>query len=212
MSDYPESTEFKRIYAELKNELLLPSHKLAIPILVSFVGIPGAGKSTLTQGLQSFIPAVHLRSDHIAFRKLPEDPNQDYYKAYIIQEALTRYYLDEGWSVLKDDNNRFRYSREHVYQLAAGYGAKNILLYLKMPLLDAVARVREREHRDKNGVGIRSFEEIRKQLQSFQDEIELPTDEELERSRVLYREIDALQSSERILSTFKSDPDFQRLL
>ena len=88
LSSYPQTPEFQKIYRQMLEELPLPSRRLKTPVVVSLIGIPGAGKSTFSKLLQEYIPAVHLRSDVIGLAKLSKGPNYDYYKDYVIKHAL----------------------------------------------------------------------------------------------------------------------------
>lgn len=71
LAGYSQTDEFKKLYAEHREELVVPENKLTTPLVVSFVGIPGSGKSTVAGLLQEFVPAVHLRSDVIEQAELP---------------------------------------------------------------------------------------------------------------------------------------------
>jgi predicted kinase len=212
LRDYPQSSEFINLFEELKGELTLPSRRLATPLVVSFIGIPGAGKSTLSLGMQEFVPALHLRSDVIGLERLPRGPEYDYYKAYVIQQALADFYLRDGWSVIMDDNNRTRYNREHIYQLTHGHEARNVLFALEVPIIEAVARVHAREVDHKRGLGVRSKAEIHRQLQQFQSQIEDPTKEELETSNVVFRRLDVMQPVKTLLAQIRSDRELVGLM
>ncbi len=145
LRDYPQTEEFRSIYQEMLRELPLPERRLQIPVVISLIGIPGAGKSTFAKILQESLPAVQLRSDVIGFTKLPQGPDYDYYKAYVIKHALARHYLGEGYSVIMDDNNRTRYNRERVYGMARQYGARNLLFFLELPIDEAIERATQRD-------------------------------------------------------------------
>ncbi|MBI2314611.1 AAA family ATPase [Candidatus Daviesbacteria bacterium] len=209
LKNYPQTTEFQQLFEQLKNELKTPDRKLARSVVVSLIGIPGSGKSTFSTLLQEFIPALHLRSDIIGLERLPKESDYDYYKAYVIQEALTRHYLGQGYSVIMDDNNRTSYNREQVYQLAQSYGARNILFNLTLPFDLAVERTQKRDA--EAGRGFRLKEQTAKDLQMFQNQIEEPTPEELTKFQVLYKVIGISEPISKIRFRLKADTDISIL-
>lgn len=209
LKEYPQTTEFQGLFEQLKSELKTPERKLPRSVVVSLIGIPGSGKSTFSTLLQAFIPALHLRSDVIGLERLPKGPDYDYYKAYVIQEALARYYLAQGYSIIMDDNNRTRYNREQTYKLAQSYGAQNILFRLTLPFDLAVIRT---QRRDKKEGEAQSEEQIRTSLLMFQNQIEEPDEEELKQFQILYKTIDTSKPPSELKTELKNDIDIQILI
>lgn len=206
---YPQTAEFQRLFEELKRELKIPDRRLARPVVVSLIGIPGSGKSTFSTLLQESIPVLHLRSDVIGLERLPKGPDYDYYKAYVIQEALAHYYLAQGYSVIMDDNNRTRYNREQVYKLAQSYDAQNMLFRLTLPFDLAVIRTQRRDEEEGEA---QSEEQIRANLLMFQNQIEEPDEEELKQFQILYKTIDTSKPPSELKVELKNDIDLQILI
>lgn len=209
LKDYPQTDEFKTIYQQMLGELPTPLRKLKTPVVISMIGIPGTGKSAFSKLLQEIIPAVHLRSDVIGLFKLPRGPKFDYYKAYIIKHALARHYLSEGFSVIMDDNNRTEYNRERVYKMAQQYGAINVLLFLHLPLEEALNRAHKRDIEEGRIV---EFHQTKDALLRFQSEIEVPTAKEIDKWNLLYRDIDAGKSIEDLRDDLKKDQTIKLLV
>lgn len=210
LKEYPQTTEFQGLFEQLKNELKTPEMKLSRSVVVSLIGIPGSGKSTFSTLLKEFIPALHLRSDVIGLQRLPKGSDYDYYKAYVIQEALARYYLTQGYSVIMDDNNRTLYNREQTYKLAQSYGAQNILFRLTLPFDLAVTRTRRRDEEEDREV--QSEEQVKASLLVFQNQIEEPAQSELTKFHVLYKVINTAKSLSALRSELKEDADIQSLI
>jgi predicted kinase len=202
LKTYSQTEEFKSIYDEMLNEIPLPERKLPVPLVVTLVGIPGSGKSTLSTILQERIPAVHLRSDRIGLFKLPQGLDYDYYKSYVIQHALARHFLFRGYSVIMDDNNRTRVNRERVYAMAQEYGAANIVFALHIPVDEAVRRAIPRDRAD----GRESkFVITPETLARYQAGTQFPTLDEVQQWDLLYRDIDSLTPLDEIRSSIHSD-------
>ena len=210
LKEYPQTEEFQRLFDELKGELKVPQRRLSRPVVVSLIGIPGSGKSTFSTILQEFIPACHLRSDTIGLHRLPKGADYDYYKAYVIQEALARHYLTQGYSVIMDDNNRTKYNREQTYKLAQSYNALNLLFRLDSPFNLALERTQTRDREE--GREIHSDSQMVNILLMFQKQIEEPDLVELERFQVFYKKIDIGKSLSQIRAELKVDIDLQSLV
>lgn len=209
LKNYPKTSEFKKIYNEILDEIPLPEKKLETPIVISMIGIPGTGKTTFSKLLREFIPVVHLRSDTIAFIKLPKGPDFDYYKTYVIKHALARHYLSQDFSVIMDDNNRTKYNRERVYKMAKHYGAKNILFFLHLPLKDALRRAKKRDSEEGR---ISEFHQTKNALLTFQNQIENPTSEEIAKWDILYLDIDMKRSISELRKDLVNNPSLSNLL
>ncbi len=140
---YAQSPEFTRNLAKLKNILqpTLPQQKPPLQLVVIFCGVPGSGKTTLAKFIAKIHPSVTLRSDAIYFHWLRHLIKDDYYKAYVYQEVLARFYLQQGYSVILDDNNRTIRNRQAVYQLAQALNAKPVVIRIKVPPKIAARRV-----------------------------------------------------------------------
>lgn len=212
LMEYPQSEEFQRLFDELKGELKTPERKLPRPVVVSLIGIPGSGKSTFSILLQEFIPALHLRSDVIGLIRLPKGPDYDYYKAYVIQEALANYYLAREYSVILDNNNRTLYNREQTYRLAKKYGAYNLLFRLSFPFELAVTRTQSRDVGERRGTIMPPREQVVNNLLMFQAQIEEPEPEELKKFDVFYREVDTSKSLDEIREILYQDQELQKIV
>lgn len=212
LKEYSKSGEFQRLFEELKGELKTPERKLPRLVVVSLIGIPGSGKSTFSTLLQEFIPALHLRSDVIGLIRLPKGPDYDYYKAYVIQEALAHYYLARKYSVIMDDNNRTLYNREQAYRLAQNYDAHNLLFRLSLPFELAVTRTQSRDLGEGRETIIPPREQVANNLLMFQAQIEEPEPEELKKFDVFYREVDTSKSLDEIREILQQDQELQKIV
>jgi len=189
LRNYPATEEFRTLYEELKQRLPLPPSRLRAPVVVSFIGTPGSGKSTVAELLQEFVPAVHLCSDAVGLFRLAWGPNHDYYKAYVIQEALARHYLSSGYSVIMDDNCRTRHNRKQVYTLAQQYGATSVLFSLALPVKEAARRAQRRDVAERRPGAPRPFDLVLREVENALAQLEPPTAEELADFHVLHRRI-----------------------
>jgi predicted kinase len=174
LKDYSQSPEYKSNFLLLKKEIdqILPSKKPEKKIVFVFMGRPGSGKSALAQIVNEFHPSVILRSDWIFFEKLKDQIEDDYYKAYFYQEALARHCLEEGYSVIMDDNNRTVKNRTEVYQWAREKGAEPILIVIEVDPKIATERVTLK------GKEIKTKEEILTGLRTFASQMEAPNQTE----------------------------------
>lgn len=163
LKNYPKTAEFKKNLKLLKQEInkRAPNKKPKKKYLFTLMGIPGSGKSTISEIVKSLHPAIIIGSDWIFFKKLRSSISGDYYKAYVYQEFLTRNYLQKGYSVVLDANNRYQKTRSMVYQLARKYKAKPILIKINIDLDTAVDRVTlkggEKQARKEKLKGLKSF-------------------------------------------------------
>lgn len=175
LDSYKKTEEFRSNIEVLKSELDqdLPPKKPEQKIVFIFTGIPGSGKSTIAEIIaQKLYPSIILKPDWIFFEKLKGQIHDDYYKAYLYQEELAKLYLDEGYSVVMDDNNRTIKNREEVYKLARNNGAEPILINIKVDLNIALKRVTQK------GGEKKSEKEKLKNLEMFKNQTKIPTYDE----------------------------------
>ena len=163
LKDYPQSQEYETNLQKLKQEFdkTLPKEKPERKLAFVFMGIPGSGKSTIAQIIRKIHSSIILRADWIFFEKLNEQIKDDYYKAYSYQEELARKYLNEGYSVIMDDNNRTVKNRTEVYKWARESGAEPVLIKIDVDLETAVDRVTlkggKTQTRKEKLVGLKEF-------------------------------------------------------
>lgn len=175
LKDYPLSPKYEKNLHSLKKEIdkTFPEEKPEKRVVFVFMGIPGVGKSAIAQIIKESIhPSVILRSDWIFFEKLKDQIKDDYYKAYVYQEDLAQRYLQEGYSVIMDDNNRTAKNRTEVYKWTQANGATPVLIIIDVDLETAAERVTLK------GGETKTREEKIATLKVFQSQIEEPTPEE----------------------------------
>ena len=122
-----------------------------------FVGLPGAGKTTLAKLLSELLPHTILLRGHdivdsldLFGKKAPlhkkrlkqrgfryPDP---WYISYLYQEALTRDLLSRGYNVVFDDHIRTRINRLGYYSLSRECGAKIIFVQINAPFSAYIKR------------------------------------------------------------------------
>lgn len=104
---------------------------MTTPILFIFSGLPGAGKSTLAQGLARETGAVYLRIDTIeqALRDLCQFKVEG--EGYRLSYRVAKDNLLQGNSVIADCCNPISLTREEWQQVAISAGAQylNIEVY-----------------------------------------------------------------------------------
>lgn len=168
LKDYPKTAEFKKYYGLLKKELdrqiKAPKglRRPKAPAVFTFMGIPGSGKSTLSEMVHKLTGAVILRSDWIYFQKLINVIEGDYYKAYTYEFALAKYYLANDHSIIVDGNARTKATRTMLLDLAKWAKVPMFLLKINSDIDTAAKRVTLK------GDGENVYEENVKRLKVFQ--------------------------------------------
>ena len=157
-TQFPE--EYQRNLIFLRNKMNLsqlkrinnPNKKLIL-----FVGIPGAGKTTLSEIIQKEIQNTILLRGHDLvdllglygknlkkYRQILRTGGFEYpdpwYISYFYQEQLTRECLNLGYNVVFDDHIRTRANRMGYYHLARACGAEIIFVQIEAPFETYVKR------------------------------------------------------------------------
>ncbi|KKU50676.1 MAG: hypothetical protein UX73_C0017G0004 [candidate division WWE3 bacterium GW2011_GWC1_47_10] len=192
LKEYPKTKEFKANINLLQKELdmRLPKQKPNKQAVFIFMGIPGSGKSTVAKILETNGVGVAIHSDWIYFRKLKKQIEGDYYKAYAYLESLLKHYIENGFSVIIDENKRTKKTRESIYNLARNVGAEVILIAIKICVDTAVKREKPK------GGGDNSYDARRKVLETFESQMEYPTRAERKLTKII--EVDGKKSIEDI--------------
>lgn len=137
--------------AKVESALLLAdAPTTAYPVLVIMSGLPGSGKSYVSQQLAHRLPAVVIESDRV--RKVlyhrPCYGAEESALVHRICQELIRRLLSRGVRVVFDATNLVEFQREILYSLAERSGANLVIVRTMAP--EAVIRQRL-EQRQANG-------------------------------------------------------------
>ena len=162
LKTYPE--DFKDEYSKnlilLKDKLELTNlQKIDNPNkrLILFSGLPGAGKTTLSEIIKKSIPntillrgadivdALHLYKSKVEtyrerLRERDFNMPDPWYISYLYQEKLTHDCLNLGYNVVFDDHIRTRENRLGYYNLAKKCNAEIIFIQINAPFETYVKR------------------------------------------------------------------------
>lgn len=147
------------------------------PTLYLFVGVPGAGKTTIAKLVHDATGAVHLWAD----RERQAMFNQVTHSTTESQELYTRLngqadaLLAEGKSVIFDTNFNYRKDRDHLRAIADKHGAKTCIIWMQTPRSVARERALHDTHRERNGY---DQPMTAAEFDQLTDHLEPPTDNE----------------------------------
>ncbi len=143
------------------------------------LGLPGSGKSFVSDWLGPAFGAVHIRTDDLRDAMFGEEKLEYHHsRKYQDQVHGAAYYIAEqvvlaGGSVIYDANHNARKSRAPLQKLAAGVGALPIVVWVKAPLELAKKRVLDREAA--GGMKVFELDFVERMAKNLQP----PTDTEL---------------------------------
>ena len=145
------SVEFSRAVSKVETLLLPPEiETTAYPVLIMMSGLPGSGKSYLSQRLAEKLAAVIIESDRVrkALFSPPSYSAQESAMVHRVCHEIIRRLLRKGAHVIFDATNLFEFHREMLYNLADRSGAKLVIVRTTAP----EQIIRERlEQRKKDG-------------------------------------------------------------
>lgn len=119
----------------------------AYPVLIMMSGLPGSGKSYLSQQLAEQLPAVVIESDRVRKALFPQ-PDYSAQESAIVhrtcQEVIQRL-LKKGVRVVFDATNLVEFQRELLYSLAEHSGAHLLIVRTVAPEQVIKERLEERK-------------------------------------------------------------------
>jgi predicted kinase len=121
------------------------------PILYMMLGIPGSGKTSVSEYIADITKAVHISSDQ--FRKHmfdnPENITEtEHDQIYSMLDYIATQILKSGKSVIYDANLNQYVHRQEKYAICARTGAAPKLIWVKTD--KEIARLRATEHADRH--------------------------------------------------------------
>jgi len=136
------------------------------------VGYPGSGKTTVSNIIQKLTGAEHLWADHERRQMFtrPTYKHEENLKLYAMLNQKAKQLLHQGRSVIFDTNFNFYKDREKMRRIAAGEGAKTVLIWIttKKDIARERATVHPLEgehHRVLGNMPIKEFNRIARNLQ-----------------------------------------------
>ncbi len=123
------------------------------PVLFYTIGYPGAGKTTLAQGLSQVLGGRHLRGDKIGLElfRFPTYSPEERRMVYAEMDKRAGASLRAGRPVLYDAATNTVAQREQAVALAQKYGTKAIGIWVQTPI--KIAKKRAGTARDAGIVG-----------------------------------------------------------
>lgn len=126
------------------------------PILVTFLGVPGSGKSFFSRNAAEKMKAVRLNSDAMRLsifgsrentKRIYESGDRKTLNSYVFgaMDYAMAEILHRGVDVFYDANSNTRSDRTSVKRIADQYGATAILVWVKTPREVAVRRGQDRD-------------------------------------------------------------------
>ena len=135
--------------AKIETLLLPPDvETTAYPVLIVMSGLPGSGKSHLSQRLAQQLSAVVIESDHVRKALFPE-PTYSAQESTIVHrtcQRTMRRLLSKGVRVIFDATNLVEFQREVLYSLAERSGAALLIVRTVAP--EQVIRERLEQRKD----------------------------------------------------------------
>jgi predicted kinase len=113
--------------------------------LIILVGIPGSGKTTLSEVLRKEEGYVVISTDSIKRFMIKHHANFRITDMFETQGALMRLALSNGYSVIADSNSDKEQYRKRLHEFASESSAEVITIYLTIPAQVAIERVVKRK-------------------------------------------------------------------
>lgn len=128
------------------------------PLLISFLGFPGSGKTYFANQLADRLPAVQLNSDALRLAMFGSvdrieqirqtDRSRLYSDVFGAMNYMARQALRSGRSVIYDAQSSKQCDRQGNQQLAEEAGAISVLVWIKTDKAEAIKRGQQRQASD----------------------------------------------------------------
>jgi predicted kinase len=129
------SSDLAEAVAKVSALLPLNMETTAYPVLIMMSGLPGSGKSYLSDRLAEQLPAVAIESDRVR-KALFSRPTYSAEESALVhrtcQETM-RWLLRKGVRVIFDATNLVEFQREKLYSLAERSGARLLIVRVVAP-------------------------------------------------------------------------------
>ncbi|MBM4430893.1 MAG: ATP-binding protein [Chloroflexi bacterium] len=130
------STDLQRAASRVESLLLPPDvETTAYPVFIMMSGLPGSGKSYLSQRLAKALSAVIVESDRVRKALFPEPTYTAEESAVVhrVCQEVIRRLLTRGVQVIFDATNLIEFQREALYSLAERSDASLLIVRTVAP-------------------------------------------------------------------------------
>ncbi|MCA9348886.1 AAA family ATPase [Candidatus Saccharibacteria bacterium] len=153
-------------------------NKLSRPVLFTFVGLPGSGKTFLSRQLADKLEAVHISAEEIRF-ELFEKPTFSPEEEGVVKHMMlmmTERFLNAGLSVVYDVSLNKLADRREIKNIASKLKAETMLIWQQIDPQTAFSRVSSRSEKNSdNKFAVRLDKDTFKEISTH---IQTPTNEE----------------------------------
>lgn len=148
------------------------------PLIISFYGYPGSGKTFLANQLKEHLHAAYLNSEKIRY-ELFEKPKYDIQENNVIKhlmDYMSEEFITSGLSVIYDVASYTKKDRILVNRVAKNTGAEHLTIWLQIDQETAYYRCQLRDKKQNNLVNSRPLSE--KQFNEILASMQNPTEKE----------------------------------
>jgi len=164
------SSDLDKTMAQAEAELVPADiETTAYPVLILMSGLPGSGKSYLSEQVCAQLPCAIIESDRVR-KMLFGEPTYAAEESAVVHRAcrgLIRRLLKRGIRVIFDATNLLEFQREFLYELAKQCGAQLLIVHTVAP--EAIIRRRlEQREATKNSASDADWQVYHRMAQSEQ--------------------------------------------
>lgn len=122
-----------------KRLCIMPARKTKEPFLIGMVGVVGSGKTWVSEQLSRATGAAVIRSDAIRLALRRYNQNEQHIQQ--MRDALVRYVLDNGGSVIVDGDCVQAERRQSLQRTARAYHARVLFIRVHADIQTMLARI-----------------------------------------------------------------------
>jgi len=164
-----EKNEISSIAEYLTSQIKLKKNKLQKNYLIILTGIPGSGKTILSEELEKNFNFIRISTDKIKEYLIKKRYNFLLKDLFAIQEKIFKLLMKKKVNVISDSNSDLTKYRNKLKKLSKNYHYIPISVYIKVNLETAYQRVIKRKN-------MKESKRIYKKIKKFNDSLQIPNE------------------------------------